>query len=232
VGVNEIRVAIIEDGPDVREGLAVLIADSPAFVCCGVWASMEEALEQIEGAAADVVLADIGLPGMSGIEGTRRLRSLLPNLPVLVLTVHNDDERIFAAMCAGACGYLLKNTHPDKLLEHLREVASGGAVMTPSVARRVVELFRQFRPPENQQYRLSPPGNAPAEIAGRGASLQNRGGGTGDQPSHGEFPFEIHLRKAAGPFEVGGGGEGPPRGLDYLKRRASLHPLVYAAFAP
>lgn len=154
--VNAIRVAIIEDAPDVRESLAVLIADSPEFVCCGAWGSMEEALEHIEGAGANVVLADIGLPGISGIEGTRRLRTLMPNLPVLMLTVHHDDDRIFSAMCAGAYGYVLKNTPPAKLLEYLREVESGGAAMTPSVARRVVELFRQFRPPENKQYKLSP----------------------------------------------------------------------------
>jgi DNA-binding NarL/FixJ family response regulator len=154
--VNTIRVGIIEDQADVREGLAMLIGDSEGFECAGVWASMEEALEGIAAAAPGVVLVDIGLPGMSGIEGTRRMRSLQPEIPVLVLTVYNDDDRIFAAMCAGACGYLLKNTAPAKLLDSLREVARGGAVMSPSVARRVVELFRQFRPPQNTQYGLSP----------------------------------------------------------------------------
>jgi len=156
VAVNPIRVGIVEDQADVREGLAVLIGDSEGFECGGVWASMEEALDAIAGAAPDVVLADIGLPGMSGIEGTRRLRTLCPGMPVLVLTVYNDDDRIFAAMCAGACGYLLKNTPPAKILESLREVAGGGAVMSPYVARRVVDLFHRFRPPEDMQYGLSP----------------------------------------------------------------------------
>jgi DNA-binding NarL/FixJ family response regulator len=155
VAVSPIRVGIIEDQPDLREGLAVLIGDGDGFECGGVWASMEEALNCMDAAAPDVVLADIGLPGMSGIEGTRRLRSLRPGMPVLVLTVYNDDDRIFAAMCAGACGYLLKNTPPGKILESLREVAAGGAVMSPSVARRVVDLFQQFRPPENTQHGLT-----------------------------------------------------------------------------
>ncbi len=147
---------IIEDEPDVRDGLAVLIGDSEGFQCAAVWASMEEALDDLDTAAPHVVLADIGLPGMSGIEGTRRLRTLRPEMPVLVLTIYNDDDRIFAAMCAGACGYLLKNTPPAKLLESLREVAAGGAVMSPSIARRVVDLFQQFRPADHTLYGLSP----------------------------------------------------------------------------
>jgi DNA-binding NarL/FixJ family response regulator len=154
--VKTIRVGIVEDLPDVRDGLALLIGDQPGFECCGLWSTMEETLDQIASASADVLLADIGLPGMSGTEGASRLRDLLPDLPVLVLTVYNDDERIFAAMCAGACGYLLKNTPPERLLESIREVAEGGAVMSPSIARRVVELFRRFRPPDRKAYRLSP----------------------------------------------------------------------------
>lgn len=156
MAVSPIRVAIIEDEPDVRDGLATLIGETGGFECNGVWSSMEEALDGIAASMPDVVLADIGLPGISGIEGTRRLRDLHPGLPVLVLTVYNDDDRIFRAMCAGACGYLLKNTSPDKLLESLREVAAGGAVMSPSVARRVVDLFRRFRPHDTTSYGFSP----------------------------------------------------------------------------
>jgi DNA-binding NarL/FixJ family response regulator len=105
---------------------------------------------------------------MSGIEGTRRLRILRPGMPVLMLTVYSDDDRIFAAMCAGACGYLLKNTPPAKLLESLREVAGGGAVMSPYVARRVVELFQRFRPPVNTDYRLSPQEMRLLQLLGEG----------------------------------------------------------------
>jgi DNA-binding NarL/FixJ family response regulator len=109
---------------------------------------MEEALANIGKDLPDVALVDIGLPGMSGIEGTRRLRERHPALLVMMLTVYGDDERIFEAMCAGACGYLLKKTSPARLLESLREVVAGGAPMSPEVARRVVQLFQKFHPPK------------------------------------------------------------------------------------
>jgi DNA-binding NarL/FixJ family response regulator len=117
---------------------------------------MEEALEQIPRAVPDVVLSDIGLPGMNGIEGVRNLKQRFPDLLVLMLTVYDDDERIFDAMCAGACGYLLKNTPPARLLESLKEVVTGGAPMSPEVARRVIALFREIRPPERADYHLTP----------------------------------------------------------------------------
>jgi DNA-binding NarL/FixJ family response regulator len=102
-----------------------------------------------------VVLVDIGLPGVSGIEGIRLLRERYPGLPMLMLTVYNDDERIFAAMCAGACGYLLKKTPKARILECIVEVLDGGAPMSPEVARHVVELFRRIRPPQGAGYHLT-----------------------------------------------------------------------------
>src|SRR5215467_4214576 len=116
---------------------------------------MEEALPNIGQPLPDVALVDIGLPGMSGVEGTRRLREQHPGLLIMMLTVYGDDERIFEAMCAGACGYLLKKTPPGRLLESLREVVNGGAPMSPEVARRVVQLFQRFRPAESSDDRLS-----------------------------------------------------------------------------
>jgi DNA-binding NarL/FixJ family response regulator len=106
--------------------------------------------------APDVVLMDIGLPGMSGIDGVRQLTARYPLLPILMLTVYDDDERIFDAMCAGACGYLLKKTPPARLLEGLKEVVGGGAPMSPEIARRVVTLFRNVRPPAHAGYALTP----------------------------------------------------------------------------
>jgi DNA-binding NarL/FixJ family response regulator len=117
---------------------------------------MEEALANIGNDLPDVALVDIGLPGMSGIEGIRRLRERHPALLVMMLTVYGDDERIFEAICAGACGYLLKKTPPARLLESIREVVAGGAPMSPEVARRVVQLFQRFRPPESADCHLSP----------------------------------------------------------------------------
>jgi len=151
-----IRVAIIEDQPEVREGLSLLISRSEDCRATHAFGSMEEALEGIGVEVPDVALVDIGLPGMSGIEGVSRLKERYPQLQVLILTVYGDDERIFEAMCAGACGYLLKKTPPARLLECLREVVRGGAPMSPEVARRIVELFRQFRPPQQATHHLSP----------------------------------------------------------------------------
>ncbi|HKV42641.1 MAG TPA: response regulator transcription factor [Blastocatellia bacterium] len=153
---NPVRVAIIEDRREIREALSMLINGTEGFQCSGVYRAMEEALSGIEGELPDVVLADIGLPGMSGIEGVRILRERHPNLLMMMLTVYDDDERIFDALCAGACGYLLKRTSPARLIEGLKEAVQGGAPMSPEVARRVVALFRDIRPPERAAYQLTP----------------------------------------------------------------------------
>lgn len=150
-----ISVVLIEDQRDVREGLCVLINGSVGFRCLAAHRTVEEALRAIERELPDVVLTDIGLPGMSGVEGTRIIKERYPDLPVVALTIYDDDEDVFDALCAGASGYLLKNTPPARLLESLREVVSGGAPMSPEVARRVIELFRQFRPPERSSQRLT-----------------------------------------------------------------------------
>ena len=141
-----IRTAIIEDTREIREGLRALIEGTPGYRCAGTFRSMEEALEQIAAATPDVVLVDIGLPGMSGIEGIPLLQERCPQARILVLTVYEDDDRIFAALCSGACGYLLKKTPPTRLLESLKEAVEGGGPMSPEVARRVISLFRDFRP--------------------------------------------------------------------------------------
>jgi len=163
-----IRVAIIEDVNDVREGLAALIGARSGYDCVGTYRSMEDAFEHIGDARPDVVLADIGLPGMSGIEGIRLLRERLPSSQFLMLTVYGDDGRIFQAMCAGACGYLLKKTPPDKLLESVREVHEGGAPMSPEVARRVIQLFQKVRPPETAVCHLTPQENRILKLLGEG----------------------------------------------------------------
>jgi DNA-binding NarL/FixJ family response regulator len=149
-------VAIIEDQREFREGLAFLIDGSEGYRCTQRFGSMEEALASLGRDVPDVALVDIGLPGISGIEGIRLLNERYPGLPVLMLTVYNDDERIFEAMCAGACGYLLKKTPKARILEHIQEVLEGGAPMSPEVARRVVDLFRQFHPPRGATYQLTP----------------------------------------------------------------------------
>src|SRR5262245_24228022 len=153
---SPITVAIIEDEREIRECLTLLVNGSEGYACTGSYRTMEDALEKIPRQLPDVVLSDIGLPGMSGIEGVRLLKERHPDLLVLMLTVYDDDERIFDAMCAGACGYLLKKTPPARLLASLDEVVAGGAPMSPEVARRVIALFREIRPPERADYHLTP----------------------------------------------------------------------------
>src|SRR5580765_5179975 len=151
-----IRVAIVEDRREIREGLSTIINGTPGFRCSGSYRTMEDALEHIGADLPDIVLNDIGLPGMSGIDGIRILKERYPSLLVLMLTIYNDDDRIFDALCAGASGYLLKNTQPARLLEALREAMAGGAPMSPEVARRVIALFREFRPPDSTKCELTP----------------------------------------------------------------------------
>jgi DNA-binding NarL/FixJ family response regulator len=151
-----VRVVVIEDLREVREGLTMLINGTSGFQCAGSYRTMEDALKGIAGTRPDVILTDIGLPGMDGVEGTRILRERFPQVPIVALTVYDDDDNVFNAICAGASGYLLKNTAPARLMESLKEVVDGGAPMSPDVARRVVTLFREFRPPERASYHLTP----------------------------------------------------------------------------
>jgi DNA-binding NarL/FixJ family response regulator len=151
-----VRVVIIEDLREVREGLAILVNGTPGFRCAASFRTMEEALDGVGSAHPDVILTDLGLPGMGGVAGIRTLRERFPELPLLALTVYGDDDNVFDAICAGASGYLLKNTPPGRLLDSLREVAAGGAPMSPEVASRVLALFRQFRPPDRAPSALTP----------------------------------------------------------------------------
>jgi DNA-binding NarL/FixJ family response regulator len=151
-----VRVVIIEDQRRIREGLEVLIDGTEGYHCSGTFRSVEEALAQPWAEIPDVALVDIGMPGMSGIEGIPLLRRKYPSTVPVMLTVYEDDERIFEALCAGACGYLLKKTSPARLLEYLKEIMSGGSPMSPEVARRVIELFRSVRPPLRAEHNLTP----------------------------------------------------------------------------
>jgi DNA-binding NarL/FixJ family response regulator len=151
-----INVIIIEDERDIREGLGMLINYTDGFQCSGKYGSVEDALAALRRRAPDIVLSDIGLPGMDGIEGVRRIKEMYPQMTILMLSVYEDNERIFEALCAGASGYLLKKTPPAKIVESLREAVSGGAPMSPEVARKVITLFRDFSPPPKVDYDLSP----------------------------------------------------------------------------
>lgn len=134
----------------------MLIGGTPGFRVTGAFGSGELALGGIEAEWPEVVLVDLGLPGISGIELIRELKTRNPLVQFCVLSSYDDDDRVFAAICAGACGYLLKKTPPSKLLECLQELHAGGAPMTPEIARQVMELFRTRQPAATAPYRLTP----------------------------------------------------------------------------
>ena len=153
---EDIKIAIIEDMHAVREGLCYLIDSTPGFSCIGGFSSVEEGLHYLGQNLPDVVLLDIGLPGIDGIAGTRQFKERWPQLVIVTLTIYDDDERIFAALCAGASGYLLKNTSPARLIEGLRDAVKGGGPMSPEIASKVIRLFREIRPPTKADYHLTP----------------------------------------------------------------------------
>lgn len=139
---SDISVAIVEDDDEIRGLLEKIIDRSPGFSCRHVFHSCETALETLGNVLPDVVLMDIQLPGMNGIEGVKKLKELLPGTDFIMLTIRQEDELIFQSLCAGATGYLLKETPPVKLLEAIRDVHEGGSPMSPGIARKIALSFR------------------------------------------------------------------------------------------
>lgn len=151
-----IRVAIVEDDRPTREGLGMLVGGTPGYRCVGMYGSVEEAKRSLGSAAPDVLLLDIDLPGVPGSEGVTLFKQICPALEVLMLTVHAEQDSVFESICNGACGYLLKETPPAKLLEAIDEARRGGSPMSPEIARKVVQLFQKSRPPEKLEQQLTP----------------------------------------------------------------------------
>ncbi|MDZ7267592.1 MAG: response regulator transcription factor [candidate division KSB1 bacterium] len=137
-----ITVSIVEDDADFRKSLALLIDGTPGLECINTYRDCETAIAGIAHDPPDVVLMDLRLPGMSGIDGIRIIKENLPDINLVVLTVHGESKLVFEALCAGACGYLLKDTPPAKLLEAIKETYDGGAPMSTQIARMVVGSFR------------------------------------------------------------------------------------------
>ncbi len=150
-----IEVALVEDLDDIREGLAELINRSLGFECIAAYPCAEDALRELPELAPDVVLMDIGLPGMSGIECIERLKTQCPQMQIMMLTIYTDDEKIFNSLEAGASGYILKKTPQDKLLEAIRDLHHGGSPMSGEIARKVVQAFQKTRPPSTPTSELS-----------------------------------------------------------------------------
>lgn len=163
------EIAIVEDHPALGNGLRKVVESAADLRCMGVWTTAEEALKKIDAFRPQVVLMDINLPGMSGIEATARIKQHLPEIQVVMVTVYRDHDRIFAALKAGASGYLLKRSSPEEVRQAIRDVRSGGAPMSAEIARRVVEAFHQpAKSPETEMVKLSKRENEILELLSKG----------------------------------------------------------------
>jgi DNA-binding NarL/FixJ family response regulator len=140
---NITRVLIVEDDDIIRESFVSIINSSEKFLCIADYDTCEDAIKNLTEDSPQIILMDIGLPGISGIEGTRRIKRGYPKVDIIIVTVHDDDEKVFDALCAGASGYLTKNVNPDRLLESLGEVLRGGAPMSTNIAKMVIRSFQR-----------------------------------------------------------------------------------------
>lgn len=153
-----INVVIVEDNKNIREGLAALINGTEGFKCQGAYSDCESFLRDIDLLKMDVVLMDIALPGMNGIEGVKKAKKINPDINILMLTIYEESEIVYEAICAGAYGYLVKKTPPSRLIDAIREVYEGGSPMSSRIARQVITSFQTFQDARtvDSQYNLSP----------------------------------------------------------------------------
>ena len=138
-----IDVIIVEDNDIIREGFSMLINGTEGYSCIGAYSNCEDFLDELDDKPVDVVLMDIGLPGMNGIEGLKKAKEKQSDIDILMLTIYEDSNMVFEALCAGACGYLVKKTPPSKLLDAIKEVYNGGSPMSSQIARKVIGVFQQ-----------------------------------------------------------------------------------------
>ncbi len=155
----DIRVAIFEDNKLVRDALQTILNGTPGFICCGAFADGNHWETDINRSEPDVVLMDIEMPGLNGIEITKKICERFPHIKILMQTVFNDSEKIFLALCAGASGYILKNDPPHKFIDAINEVYNGGAPISSAVAKKILGFFANQNvilvSPTNEDYHLS-----------------------------------------------------------------------------
>ena len=153
---KKIKVVIFEDNRHLRESLHLLVSSSAEFECIGAFPDTRNISAHINKLMPDIILMDIEMPVMNGIDATHLIKQKFPDLPILILTVFNDSERIFQSLKAGGNGYLLKNSSPDEILNGMMEVYHGGSALSPAVARKVVQFFQAGLPAEQHDYHLTP----------------------------------------------------------------------------
>ena len=153
---HNIEIILIEDNKLFRETLHSFLVHNDSFTCENTFSSCEDAIVEIEkyNLSPDVILLDIGLPGISGIEGIQPLKELVPNVKIIMLTIQDDDDSVFKAICNGASGYLLKDSPSEKIIESINDVLNGGAPMNSSISLKVLQMFREFVP-EKKDYNLT-----------------------------------------------------------------------------
>ncbi len=142
------RVLLYEDNPTVRDGLSVWLGGVPGLELVGAYENPLRWNQQVLNTRPDVILMDIEMPGLDGIDATRAIHAAMPDLPIVMLTVFDEEDKIFRALCAGAVGYVLKNTPPERLIQAITDAFAGGAPLSPSIARKAVRLFQQLSPPK------------------------------------------------------------------------------------
>jgi DNA-binding NarL/FixJ family response regulator len=169
---RNLTVAIVEDDEKIRDTYVELVGTAKGIRCIGAYESCEAAFDGLPANLPDVLLMDIGLPGISGIEGVKYIKTLFPSVDILMLTVYDDDEKIFQSICAGATGYLLKNAPPGELIKAIKSIRSG-APMTPSIARRVLNMVRHHDIPPSKDFQLTSRELDILEWLVKGLSFQN-----------------------------------------------------------
>lgn len=151
---KQMKILVFEDNATYRESLGFVIATSVDMELCGSFEDTTRLMYRVEALQPDVILMDINIPGKNGIEAVKEIKTIFPKIQVCMQTVFEDEDKVFASLCAGASGYILKSTPPDKILQAVREVAEGGAFFTPSIAKKVLSNF-QLQPEKAEYIRLS-----------------------------------------------------------------------------
>jgi len=185
-----ITVSIVDDEKRLCESIATFLDGSPGFRCLSIYGSGEAALKHLPTDKPDVVLMDINMAGLNGIECVRRLKAVAPQLQIVMLTVYDDDEQIFKALAAGATGYLLKRHEPEELLQAIRDVQAGGSPMSNSIARKVVASFQTAHQVGEKQNLLSPREQAVLDCLAQGLAYKQ----IGDQLGISINTIRTHLR--------------------------------------